>query len=225
MSSLLKLVQVSKKYQMDGVSVEALKNVNLAINKGELTSIVGPSGSGKSTLMHIIGCLDRPTSGEYYFDEKKLSQLNDQQLAQIRNKKIGFVFQTFNLLPRVSALHNVELPLFYSNLGSRERHRLALEKLEAVGLAERIEHHPNQLSGGQQQRVAIARALVNRPDLILADEPTGNLDTKSGKEILDLLFDLNKKGNTIVIVTHDLEIAKKCKRIIKIRDGEIIDAD
>ncbi len=222
MKPLLKLSHVSKKYQMDGVSVHALKEINLEINPGQLAAIIGPSGSGKSTLMHILGCLDRPTEGEYYFEQKKVSQLSDVQLAQIRNKKIGFVFQTFNLLPRVSALHNVELPLFYSDVGSKERRRLALEQLTNVGLAERVNHHPNQLSGGQQQRVAIARALINRPNLILADEPTGNLDTKSGEEILGLLLDLNKKGQTVIIVTHDSDIAKRCKRIIKIQDGEII---
>jgi putative ABC transport system ATP-binding protein len=219
---LLKLVNVSKEYKMDGLSVHALKKINLEINPGELTAIIGPSGSGKSTLMHILGCLDRPTSGDYYFSNQKVSLLDGNQLAKIRNQQIGFIFQTFNLLPRVSALHNVELPLFYSDVSKKERQERALEKLADVDLEERIEHHPNQLSGGQQQRVAIARALINNPQMILADEPTGNLDTKSGKEILELLWDLNKKKHTIVVVTHDLEIAKKCRRIIKIRDGEIV---
>lgn len=222
MSSLLKLAKVSKKYQMDGISIDALKDVSLEIESGQLVAIIGPSGSGKSTLMHIIGCLDRPTTGELYFNNKRVSLLSDDQLAKIRNQKIGFVFQTFNLLPRISALHNVELPLFYSNISMKERRNLALKKLADVDLSDRMEHHPNQLSGGQQQRVAIARALVNNPDIVLADEPTGNLDSKSGKEILGLLFDLNKKGHTVIVVTHDPDIAKKCKRIIKIHDGEII---
>jgi len=221
MNPLLKVVNVAKKYQMDGICVKALKEINLEIKDKELASIIGPSGSGKSTLMHILGCLDRPTKGEYFFENKKTSQLTDEELARIRNRRIGFVFQTFNLLPRVSALDNVQLPLFYSDIGFRKRKKLALKKLEQVGLKERIDHHPNQLSGGQQQRVAIARALVNNPELILADEPTGNLDTKSGEEIMKILIDLNKEGHTIIIVTHDPEIAEKTKRIIKIRDGKI----
>jgi putative ABC transport system ATP-binding protein len=218
---LLQLVNVCKKYQLDGVCVEALKKVSLEIKKGELSAIQGPSGSGKSTMMHILGCLDRPTAGDYYFNQQKVSQLNDNQLAQIRNQKIGFVFQNFNLLPRISALHNVEIPLLYSNTSTKERKQRALAELEKVGLGERVDHHSNQLSGGQQQRVAIARALINHPELILADEPTGNLDTKAGEEILKMLLDLNKKGHTIIIVTHDDYVAKKCHRVIQIKDGQV----
>lgn len=219
MTPLLRLVNVCKKYQLDGVCVEALQKVNLEIKKGDLTAIQGPSGSGKSTLMHILGCLDRPSGGHYYFKQKDVATLNDNQLAQIRNQQIGFVFQNFNLLPRISALHNVEVPLLYSNISLQERRQRSLAQLQAVGLAERIDHHSNQLSGGQQQRVAIARALVNNPDIILADEPTGNLDTKAGEEILKMLLDLNQEGHTIIIVTHDTYVAKKCRRIIRIKDG------
>lgn len=221
MTPLLRLVNVCKKYQLDGICVEALKKVNLEIKKGELTAIQGPSGSGKSTLMHILGCLDRPSAGAYYFNQKNVARLNDNQLARIRNQKIGFVFQNFNLLPRISALHNVEIPLLYSDISSRERRQRALAQLKTVGLENRVNHHSNQLSGGQQQRVAIARALVNNPDLILADEPTGNLDTKAGEEILKMLLKLDQEGHTVIIVTHDNYVAKKCPRIIRIKDGAI----
>lgn len=218
---LLKLDNISKTYQMGGVSVHALKNINLQINVGELTAIIGPSGSGKSTLMHIIGCLDRPSKGEYFFDKKPVSQLTDEELAKIRNQKIGFIFQTFNLLPRTSALANVELPLVYGRISFKKRRQTAIKKLKEVGLGDRLSHWSNQLSGGQQQRVAIARALVNSPQLILADEPTGNLDSKSGREIMEILKKLNKQSHTIIVVTHDQEIAQHCPRIINLKDGQI----
>jgi len=222
-TSLLKLKNVCKTYYLDGISVEAIKNINLEIKKGEFVSIGGPSGSGKSTLMHIIGLLDRPTKGEYYFAGKLVSKLPDSKLAELRNKKIGFVFQTFNLLPRISALENVKLPLIYGQIGEKNRKKLALEKLKQVGLEHRVEHHSNQLSGGQQQRVALARALVNKPELILADEPTGNLDSKTGIQIMKLLRKLNEQGNTIVVVSHDDLVTKRTKRIITLRDGEILE--
>lgn len=222
MASLIKLTNVTKTYSMGEVEVQALVNVNFQINKGEFTAIVGPSGSGKSTLMHIIGLLDSPTSGLVFLKNKKISEFSEDELAVLRNAHIGFVFQSFNLLRRASALENVALPLLYSHVDKKERVKKARYALELVGLGDRLNHTASQLSGGQQQRVAIARALVNNPSIILADEPTGNLDSKSGGEIMNLLHELNKRGNTIILVTHEVDIAKGAKRIIEIKDGKII---
>ncbi len=223
MAPLISLSKVTKTYVLgDDIIVNALHEIDLHINKGEFVAIIGPSGSGKSTLMHIIGILDKPTTGKVMLEDHNIAKLSEEKLAGLRNTHIGFVFQAFNLLPRTSALENVELPLVYSGITADERKKRAEESLRIVGLEERMHHTPAQLSGGQQQRVAIARALINKPSLILADEPTGNLDSKAGDEIIDLLKQLNDKGNTIVLVTHELEIAKKAKRIIQVKDGVIV---
>ena len=222
MDSVINLKRVSKIYPMGDVKVQALNDVSLSIKSREFVAIVGPSGSGKSTLMHIIGLLDVPTKGEVLLIDKKVSRLNPNQLASLRNKHIGFIFQSYNLLARTSAIDNVEMPLIYSGIARQKRLQKASQLLKMVGLEDRMNHLPSQLSGGQQQRVAIARALVNTPELILADEPTGNLDSKSGKEILELLIRLNRDGNCVVMVTHDLKIASHAKRIIELMDGKII---
>lgn len=219
---IIQIENLTKIYDTGSIQVEALKSVSLNVDKNEYVAIMGASGSGKSTLMNIIGCLDRMTSGKYILDGEDVSKLNDTQLAEIRNKKIGFVFQAFNLLPRLTALGNVELPMIYAGIPVSQRYKRAKEALEKVGLGDRIHHRPNELSGGQKQRVAIARALVNNPAILLADEPTGNLDTKSSIEIMDIFESLNEEGVTIVMVTHEADIASHTKRNVVFRDGEII---
>ncbi len=219
--SLIRLERISRRYQMGAEIVHALREVSVEIQRAEYVAIMGPSGSGKSTLMNLIGCLDTPSSGEYILNGVNVSQMEDNQLAEIRNREIGFVFQTFNLLPRSDALRNVELPLIYSGMSADERRRVAIEALTQVGLADRMHHRPNELSGGQRQRVAIARALVNKPSILLADEPTGNLDSRTGMEIMALFEQLWKRGNTIILVTHEEDIARNAKRILRIRDGLI----
>jgi putative ABC transport system ATP-binding protein len=221
--SLIRLQNVSRLYEMGGETIHALRDISLEVERGEYVAIMGPSGSGKSTLMNLLGCLDTCTSGLYELNGTSVSDLDDNELADIRNREIGFVFQTFNLLPRANALRNVELPLIYKGVPSAERKRIATETLASVGLANRMQHKPNEMSGGQRQRVAIARALVNSPSIILADEPTGNLDSKTGDEIMALLRLLSDKGNTIFVVTHEEEIALHARRILRIRDGLIAD--
>lgn len=220
---MIKIENLKKVYKNGNISVEALKNINLEVKAREFVSIMGPSGSGKSTLMNILGCLDRPTEGIYELDGESVQSMNDNELAVIRNKKIGFIFQSFNLIPRINSLKNVELPMIYAGVPAKERREKAMEALERVGLKERIGHNPNELSGGQRQRVAIARSLVNDPSVIFADEPTGNLDTKSGNEIMGVFQQLNDEGVTIIMVTHELDIAQHTKRMIVCRDGEIIE--
>jgi putative ABC transport system ATP-binding protein len=221
---VIQLRDLSKTYKSGEVEVKAVRGVTLEIVRGDFVAVMGASGSGKSTLMNTLGCLDQPTSGEYLLDGQAVAGLNRKELAKLRNRKLGFVFQSFNLLARTSALENVELPMFYSHplIGLRERRQLAAQALAKVGLGDRASHHPNQLSGGQQQRLAIARALVNRPELVLADEPTGNLDTRTSIEIMGLFQELNDTGITLVMVTHELDIAAYCKRIVVMRDGQII---
>src|ERR1043165_8873076 len=218
---LIRLTHLSRLYQMGGETVHALRDVSLEIARGEYVAIMGPSGSGKSTLMNLIGCLDTPSSGRYELNGTDVSEMDDNQLAEIRNREIGFVFQTFNLLPRPNALHNVELPLIYSGVGSEERRRVALAALANVGLADRVHHKPNELSGGQRQRVAIARALVNNPSLLLADEPTGNLDSKTSVEVMEIFGQIQAAGNTVVLVTHEEDIAAHAKRVVRLRDGSM----
>ncbi len=220
---LIEMHELARVYDLGPQQIFALRGVNLIIEQGEYVAIMGPSGSGKSTLMNIIGCLDTPTSGRYLLDGVPVETLNDDELAAIRNKKIGFVFQTFNLLARTTALQNVELPLVYAKISRAERRQLAEEALVAVGLGDRMTHQPNELSGGQRQRVAIARALVNKPSLLLADEPTGNLDSQTGREILDLFHELHERGNSIIMVTHEDDVAREAKRIVHIRDGKVKD--
>ena len=218
---LIQLEKIEKIYEIGTVKVPALRGVDLLLGKNEYIAIMGPSGSGKSTLMNILGCLDTPTGGTYTLNDINVSEMDDDQLAEIRNREIGFVFQTFNLLPRATALHNVELPLIYNGTSAVQRRKQALEALDQVGLADRVHHKPNELSGGQRQRVAIARALVNRPSILLADEPTGNLDSRTGDEIMEIIEDLHEQGHTIILVTHEEYIAEHSNRIIRLRDGLI----
>lgn len=219
MNNIITIEHIAKIYQVGSEEVRALRDVSLTINANEYVAIMGPSGSGKSTLMNMLGCLDTPTKGLYNFKGKNVSAMDDNELAQIRNEEIGFVFQTFNLLPRSNALHNVELPLIYSGVPSYERKERAIEALESVGLGDRVHHKPNELSGGQRQRVAVARALVTKPSIILADEPTGNLDSKTGEDIMKLFNLLHEKGNTIILVTHEEYIAEHAARVIRLKDG------
>jgi putative ABC transport system ATP-binding protein len=222
-SSLISLSDVTKTYDAGELAVQALRGIDLAIERGQMVAIIGPSGSGKSTLMHILGCLDAPSTGSYGLDGQDVSSLSSFQLAAVRNRKIGFVFQTFNLLPKASLLRNVELPMLYAGISSRERKERAGDALGRVGLRERARHKPSELSGGQRQRAAIARAIVMEPSLILADEPTGNLDSKTGIEVLRIFHDMHERGETIVIVTHDPRIAEQCERVVQIVDGKIED--
>jgi putative ABC transport system ATP-binding protein len=221
MNEVILLKKIVRNFALGPQTVRVLKGIDLSIKHNEFVALMGPSGSGKSTLMNLLGCLDTPTSGEYWLNGKDVSSLTDNDLAEIRNSEIGFVFQTFNLLPRSTALENVMLPLIYAGMGSKERKERAEEVLEQVGLGDRMDHRPNQLSGGQRQRVAVARALVNKPSIILADEPTGNLDSKTSVEIMNLFNEIHSNGNTVILVTHEEEIALHSKRIIRLRDGEI----
>lgn len=222
--SLINITDIKRDFQLGSETINVLKGIDLQINKGEYVALMGPSGSGKSTLMNILGCLDTPTSGTYVLNGKDVSQMHDDDLAEVRNKEIGFVFQTFNLLPRTTALDNVALPMVYAGYNKTDRHARAKEVLTQVGLADRMDHQPNQLSGGQRQRVAVARALVNKPSIILADEPTGNLDSKTSVEIMKLFDEIHSNGNTVILVTHEEDIAQYARRIIRLRDG-IIESD
>ncbi len=217
--ALLQLTQITRRYVMGSETIHALREINISIDRGEYVAIMGPSGSGKSTLMNLLGCLDTPSSGDFFLNGINVSLMDDNQLAELRNREIGFVFQSFHLLPRSDALHNVELPLIYSGMTHALRRKRALEVLDHVGLADRVHHRPNEMSGGQRQRVAVARALVNNPSILLADEPTGNLDSHTGDEIMILFEELWKKGNTIILVTHEEEVARHARRIIRLRDG------
>ena len=224
MKKIIETQDIQKTYRMGEEEVKALKSVSISVNKGEYVAFMGPSGSGKSTLMNIIGCLDTPTAGTYILNDKDVSDMTENELAEIRNKEIGFVFQTFNLLPRASCLDNVALPLIYAGFGKEDRREKAFKALENVGLGDRVHHKPNELSGGQRQRVAIARALVNDPSIILADEPTGNLDSKTSYDIMELFHELHQKGNTIIMVTHEDDIAHYAHRIVRLRDG-LVESD
>ncbi|HNQ27532.1 MAG TPA: ABC transporter ATP-binding protein [Aquaticitalea sp.] len=224
MNSVIHIRNIIRNFQMGNETLHVLKGIDLDIQRGEYVAIMGPSGSGKSTLMNILGCLDTPTSGQYILNGKDVSQMSDDELAEIRNKEIGFVFQTFNLLPRTTAIDNVALPMVYAGTSKSERTERAKEVLTSVGLADRMDHKPNELSGGQRQRVAVGRALVNKPSIILADEPTGNLDSKTSLEILQLFDDIHNAGNTVIVVTHEEDVAERAKRVIRLRDG-IIESD
>lgn len=221
MENVIHIRNIVRNFQLGSETVYVLKGIDLDIERGDYVAIMGPSGSGKSTLMNLLGCLDTPTSGKYILNNKDVSQLSDDQLAEIRNKEIGFVFQTFNLLPRTTALDNVALPMIYAGVSKADRHARATEVLNDVGLADRVHHKPNELSGGQRQRVAVGRALVNRPSIILADEPTGNLDSKTSLEILQLFDDIHLAGNTVIVVTHEEDVALRASRVIRLRDGRI----
>lgn len=221
MPEVIRLQNITRHFKIGDVEVQALRGIDMVIDKGEYVALMGPSGSGKSTLMNLLGCLDTPSSGKYWLNGHDVSEMDDDELAEIRNKEIGFVFQTFNLLARSTALENVALPLVYAGLGRNARKQKALEALHSVGLADRVHHRPNELSGGQRQRVAIARALINSPSIILADEPTGNLDTKTSHEIMGLMEKIHAEGNTVIVVTHEEDIARRARRIIRLRDGLI----
>ncbi|WP_019121788.1 ABC transporter ATP-binding protein [Brevibacillus massiliensis] len=222
MKAVIRIEELKKQYRIGDQEIQALRGVNLQIDEGDFAAIMGPSGSGKSTMMNVLGCLDKPTSGEFYLDDEPISEADDDELAAIRNRKIGFVFQNFNLLPRTSAVENVELPLLYAGISAKERRERAVRALESVGLGNRLYNKPNELSGGQQQRVSIARALVNNPLILLADEPTGALDTKTSVEIMQIFQQLNEAGKTIILVTHEPDIAQYAKRLIRFRDGQIV---